>query len=143
MKTNLVILGSLFLFFTAVLPIHAKTAEQWYEQAFEQSLNSQYIKAIQSYRQALRLKKDWAKAHHGLAVMYFKLKDGVKAAHHLRLAKKFYPEADKFIPSIKLDPFTRTIIQNTVKVKATKLICNNSLLIKLYCYITILYFSIY
>tara|TARA_B100000686_G_scaffold286985_1_gene312139 strand:+ start:282 stop:458 length:177 start_codon:yes stop_codon:yes gene_type:complete len=29
LKTDLVILGSLFLFFTAVLPIHAKTTEQW------------------------------------------------------------------------------------------------------------------
>ncbi|MZH05599.1 MAG: hypothetical protein F3743_09405 [Nitrospinae bacterium] len=95
MKTTPVILGSLLLFFTTVSPAPAKTAEQWYEQAFEQSLDSQYMKAIQSYRQALRLKKDWAKAHHGLAVMYFKLKDGVKAAHHLRMAKKFYPKDDK------------------------------------------------
>ncbi|GIT64739.1 MAG: hypothetical protein Ct9H300mP23_03660 [Nitrospinota bacterium] len=75
------------LFFVVVLiawsisrGANATTAEEWYSQAFEQSLNAQYTKAIQSYRQALRLKKDWANAHHGLAVMYFKLKDGVKAA---------------------------------------------------------------
>ena len=111
LKTNLVILGALFLFFTTVLPVHAKTAEHWYEKAFEQSLNSQYSKAIQSYRQALRLKKDWAKAHHGLAIIYFKLKDGVKAAHHLRLAKKFYPEADKI---------NRAIIQRNLEKTYTR-----------------------
>ena len=95
-------LKPLILFFVVVLiawsisrGANATTAEEWYSQAFEQSLNAQYTKAIQSYRQALRLKKDWANAHHGLAVMYFKLKDGVKAAHHLRLAKKFYSQDDK------------------------------------------------
>ena len=95
-------LKPLILFFVVVLiawsisrGANATTAEEWYSQAFEQSLNAQYTKAIQSYRQALRLKKDWANAHHGLAVMYFKLKDGVKAAHHLRLAEKFYSQDDK------------------------------------------------
>ncbi len=95
MKNTRFILGCLFLILTTVSTVQAKTAEEWYEQAFEQSLNAQYSRAIQSYRQALRLKKDWAKAHHGLAVMYFKLKDGVKAAHHLRLAEKFYGPDDK------------------------------------------------
>ena len=95
-------LKPLILFFGVVLiassvsrGASATTAEEWYSQAFEQSLNAQYTKAIQSYRQALRLKKDWANAHHGLAVMYFKLKDGVKAAHHLRLAEKLYSQDDK------------------------------------------------
>ena len=95
-------LKPLILFFGVVLiawsisrGANATTAEEFYSQAFEQSLNAQYTKAIQSYKQALRLKKDWANAHHGLAVMYFKLKDGVKAAHHLRLAEKFYPREDK------------------------------------------------
>ena len=95
-------LKPLILFFGVVLiawsiscGANATTAEEFYSQAFKQSLNAQYTKAIQSYKQALRLKKDWANAHHGLAVMYFKLKDGVKAAHHLRLAEKFYPREDK------------------------------------------------
>lgn len=95
-------LKPLILFFVVVLiawsisrGANATTAEEWYSQAFEQSLNAQYTKAIQSYKQALRLKKDWANAHHGLAVMYFKLKDGVKAAHHLRLAEKLYSQDDK------------------------------------------------
>ena len=95
-------LKPLTLFFGVVLIVwsisrgaNATTAEEFYSQAFEQSLNAQYAKAIQSYKQALRLKKGWANAHHGLAVMYFKLKDGVKAAHHLRLAEKLYPQDDK------------------------------------------------
>ena len=73
-------LKPLILFFGVVLiawsisrGANATTAEEWYSQAFEQSLNAQYTKAIQSYRQALRLKKDWANAHHGLAVMYLSL----------------------------------------------------------------------
>lgn len=100
MKTIRLILACLLLIFTAVSSAHAKTAEEWYDQAFEQSLNAQYQKAVRSYRQALRLKKDWALAHHGLGIMYFNLKDGVKAAHHLRQAEKFYHLEDDINLSI-------------------------------------------
>ena len=57
-------LKPLILFFGVVLialsisrGASATTAEEFYAQAFEQSLNAQYTKAIQSYRQALRLKR--------------------------------------------------------------------------------------
>jgi len=91
LKITRLILVCLLIFYAS--SAHAKTAEEWYDQAFEQAVNAQYAKAVRSYRQALRLKKNWARAHHGLAVIYFKLKDGVKAAHHLRLAEKFYEDS--------------------------------------------------
>lgn len=73
--------------------LEAKTAEEWYREAFQHSLNGASQNAIRSYREALRLKPGWAKAHHGLAVAYYRIGDGVKAIHHLRRAEKLYRKA--------------------------------------------------
>ena len=86
MKTIL----SLFLLFTMVSNAQARTAEEWYALGFEQSLEGDRQNAVRSYQQALRLKKNWPEAHHNLALLFYHLKDGVKAIHHLRLAEKLY-----------------------------------------------------
>ena len=76
--------------FCMVSGAHARTAEEWYAIGFEQSLEEDRQKAVRSYQQALRLNKNWPKAHHNLALLFYHLKDGVKAVHHLRLAEKLY-----------------------------------------------------
>ena len=86
MKTVL----SIFLLFTMVSNAQARTAEEWYALGFEQSLEGDRQNAVRSYQQALRLKKNWPEAHHNLALLFYHLKDGVKAVHHLRLAEKLY-----------------------------------------------------
>ena len=86
MKTVL----SIFLLFTMVSNAQARTAEEWYALGFEQSLEGDRQNAVRSYQQALRLKKNWPEAHHNLALLFYHLKDGVKAIHHLRLAEKLY-----------------------------------------------------
>ena len=80
----------LLVTFCMVSGAHARTAEEWYAMGFEQSLEGDRQKAVRSYQQALRLKKNWPKVHHNLALLFYHLKDGVKAVHHLRLAEKLY-----------------------------------------------------
>jgi S1-C subfamily serine protease len=82
----LVVLFSFVLIFGA----QTRTAEEWYASGFEHSVKGNKEKAIRSYQQALRLRKNWPEAHHNLALLFYQLKDGVKAVHHLRLAEKFY-----------------------------------------------------
>ncbi|MFQ5451832.1 MAG: trypsin-like peptidase domain-containing protein [Nitrospinaceae bacterium] len=100
-------LGFLGLFFFAAgSPLEAKTAEDWYAEGFEQSLNGQNEKAVRSFQNALKLKRDWAQAHHGLAVLYYRMNEGVLAVHHLRRAEKLYareksPEAKKNLAIVR------------------------------------------
>jgi S1-C subfamily serine protease len=70
----------------------AKTAGEWYAEGFKLSLEGKDEQAISAYRKALRQKRDWAEVHHGLAVLYFRLKDGPKTIFHLRRARQFYKE---------------------------------------------------
>jgi S1-C subfamily serine protease len=76
--------------FSMVSELQARTAEEWYAKGFEQSLDGSKKKAIQSYQQALRLKNNWPQAHHNLSLLFYQIKDGVKAVYHLRLAEKLY-----------------------------------------------------
>ncbi len=68
----------------------AKTAEDWYREAFEFSLEGRQERAVQSYLQALALKSDWAEAHHALAVLYFRSGQGPQSIDHFRKAENFY-----------------------------------------------------
>ncbi len=90
MKTFLTLVWIGLVFVSAVPAQGAKSAQDWYAKGFEQSLNGQTDRAVQSYRRALKLKPGWAEAHHQLAVLYYRLKDGVRAVHHLRQAERFY-----------------------------------------------------
>jgi S1-C subfamily serine protease len=76
--------------FSMVAEVQARTAEEWYSIGFEQSIEGSREKAVYSYQQALRLKKNWPEVHHNLSLLFFQLKKGVEAVHHLRLAEKFY-----------------------------------------------------
>ena len=87
-KTSLVFLLSIVVVFSMVSVVQAKTAEEWYTLAFEQNLAGKREKAIRSYQQVLRLKNNWPQAHHNLALLFYRLKNGVMAVHHLRLAEK-------------------------------------------------------
>jgi S1-C subfamily serine protease len=80
----------MLLVFSMSSEVQARTAEEWYASGFELSVEGDRGKAVQSYQQALRLRKNWPEAHHNLALLFYQLKDGVKAVHHLRLAEKFY-----------------------------------------------------
>ena len=70
----------------------AKTADEWYAEGFKLSLEGKDEQAVSAYRKALRQKRDRAEVHHGLAVLYFRLKDGPKTIFHLRRAKQLYKE---------------------------------------------------
>ena len=84
------IVFSILFVFSMVSDVQARTAEEWYALGFEQNIEGRKEQAIRSYRQALRLRKNWPQAHHNLSLLFYQLKDGVKAVHHLRLAEKFY-----------------------------------------------------
>lgn len=101
------VFGSILLLWLSGSSLEAKTAEDWYEQAQEQTLNGQMDKALQSFRAALAKKPDWPQAHHGLAVVYFNLRDGVQAVYHLRRAERSYlkipndPEAERNLAIVR------------------------------------------
>lgn len=76
--------------FSGVNVLDARNAEEWYREAFEFSLRGMNENAISAYLQAVQIKPDWAEAHHGLAVVYDRLEDGVQAVFHLRKAEKLY-----------------------------------------------------
>ncbi len=94
MKSFLALVWIGILVLSAAPAQGAKSAEDWYARGFEQSLNGHSERALQSYRRALQLKPGWAEAHHQLAVLYYRLKDGVRAVHHLRQAERFYLKGD-------------------------------------------------
>ncbi|MBT5632044.1 MAG: tetratricopeptide repeat protein, partial [Nitrospina sp.] len=105
-KTSLVFLLSIVVVFSMVSVVQAKTAEEWYTLAFEQNLAGKREKAIRSYQQVLRLKNNWPQAHHNLALLFYRLKNGVMAVHHLRLAEKLYltdsdPESNRNLKIVK------------------------------------------
>lgn len=79
-----------FFVLSMISGAQAKTAEEWYAVGFEQSIEGDRERAVRSYKQALLLKKDWPQAHHNLGLLYYQLKDGLKAVQHLSLAEKFY-----------------------------------------------------
>ncbi len=106
-----IILNILFVF-PMVSELQARTAEEWYSLGFEQNLEGRKENAIRSYQQALRLKKNWPQAHHNLSLLFYQLKDGVKAVHHLRLAEKFYLE-DSSLESIRNLQVVRKNLQKT------------------------------
>lgn len=66
------------------------TPEGWYERAFEQSLQDEASEAVQSYLKALQIDPDMAEAHHGVGVLYYRMRDGVQAIFHLRAAGNIY-----------------------------------------------------
>ena len=68
--------GALLLGLLVAANSSAKTAEDWYREGFELSLEGRQERAAQSYLQALTLKPDWAEAHHALAVLYFRSGQG-------------------------------------------------------------------
>lgn len=74
----------------SVSALEAKTAEEWYADAFEKSVNGKDDQALRSYQNALKLKPGWAEAHHAVAIVYSRLKSGPQAIHHLRRAEKIY-----------------------------------------------------
>jgi len=90
MKFFLILTGFGFFQMFAGSFLEAKTAEEWYAAGFEQSLKGKNHRAVQSYQKALRLKPGWAKAHHSLGVLFYRLQDGVQSVHHLRQAEKNY-----------------------------------------------------
>jgi S1-C subfamily serine protease len=90
LKTVFLSVLQMLFVFSMVSVAQARTADEWYALGFELSIEGNREKAVRSYQQALRLKKNWPQAHHNLALLFYHLKDGVKAVHHLRLAKKLY-----------------------------------------------------
>lgn len=82
--------GGMLLGFLVAVNGVAKTAEDWYREAFELSLEGQQERAMQSYLQALTLKSDWAEAHHALAVLYFRSGQGPQSIDHFRQAEDLY-----------------------------------------------------
>lgn len=68
----------------------AKTVEDWYQDGFNHSIEGKDSSAIVAYRMALRLDPNFAQAHHGLALVYYRKGNGVQAVHHLRRAEKLY-----------------------------------------------------
>ena len=68
---------------------YAESAEGWYQQAFDKA-DTKPQEAIHAYLKAIELKPQWAEAHHGLAVIYFQTKDGVRAIDQLRKAELYY-----------------------------------------------------
>lgn len=89
-KTSIVLFFLSLFVFMMISDAQARTAGEWYVLGFEQNIEGRKEEAVRSYQQALRLKKNWPQVHHNLSLLFYQLKDGVKAVHHLRLAEKFY-----------------------------------------------------
>ncbi len=68
----------------------AQSAEDWYRQGFEHSLQENSGAAIQAYRNALDRRPDWAEAHHALATLLFRSGQGPQAIAQFRMAEREY-----------------------------------------------------
>lgn len=68
----------------------AQSAEDWYRQGFEHSLQENSPAAIQAYRNALDLRLDWAEAHHALGTLLFRSGQGPQAIAQFRMAARAY-----------------------------------------------------
>ena len=68
----------------------AQSAEDWYRQGFEHSLQENSGAAIQAYRNALDLRPDWAEAHHALGTLLFRSGQGPQAIAQFRMAERSY-----------------------------------------------------
>ncbi|MCZ6541055.1 MAG: trypsin-like peptidase domain-containing protein [Nitrospinae bacterium] len=68
----------------------AQSAEDWYRQGFELSLQENSQAAIQAYRNALDLRPDWAEAHHALGTLLFHSGQGPQAIAQFRMAEREY-----------------------------------------------------
>ena len=84
----------ILVFFAFLLTVDgfAKTAEQWYREGVELSLDGSQDRAVKAFQQALKIKPDWAEAHHALGVQYFTIRSGLKGISHLRKAARYYRE---------------------------------------------------
>lgn len=70
--------------------VPGQSAEGWYRKGFEQSLEGRAGAAIQSYRNALDLRPDWAEAHHALGTLLFRSGQGPQAIAQFRMAERYY-----------------------------------------------------
>jgi len=68
----------------------AKSAEDWYLEGVELSLDGAQDRAVNAFLQAINIKPEWAEAHHALGVQYFKIDSGLQGITHLRKAVRFY-----------------------------------------------------
>lgn len=68
------------------------TAEQFVAAGNKYALAKQHDRAIEAYRQALKLKPELAAAHHGLGSVYVNLGRNAEALEHLRAAARLDPE---------------------------------------------------
>ena len=84
----------------------AKSAEDWYREGVELSLDDAQERAVQAFHQALSIKPEQAEFHHALGVQYFKINSGLQGITHLRKAARLYQK--------RSDPLAR---KNLVIVK--------------------------
>ncbi len=103
--SRIMVLAVIFLY-AAPENLRAESAEDLYKKAFQHSLEGNSGKAIDAYQRALRIKPDFAEAHHGLAVLYFETGEGVRAIDHFRTAETHYrnrtdPQARKNLPIVR------------------------------------------
>ncbi len=68
----------------------AQSAEDWYRQGFEHSLQENSGAAIQDYRNALDRRPGWAEAHHALGTLLFRSGQGPQAIAQFRMAERSY-----------------------------------------------------
>lgn len=68
----------------------ASTAEDLYRKGFDLSVDGNSEASRQAYLQALKIRQDFAEAHHALGVLYFSRGQGVEAIDHFRKAEKHY-----------------------------------------------------
>ena len=88
LRWQISVLG-LLAFFLAV-DGSAKTAEDWYREGVELSLDGSRNKALHAFLEAIAIKPQWAEAHHALGVQYFKMDSGLQGITHLRKAARYY-----------------------------------------------------
>ena len=82
------VLGLLAIFLT--VDSFANSAEDWYREGVELSLDGAQDPAVHAFLKAINIKPEWAEAHHALGVQYFKIDAGLQGITHLRKAARFY-----------------------------------------------------
>ncbi len=70
----------------------ATTAEDLYRKGFDLSVDGNSEASRWAYLQALKIRPDFAEAHHALGVLYFSKRQGVEAIDHFRKAEKYYQD---------------------------------------------------
>ena len=94
-----IIIGVSILMLSATSAFAQMTAKDHFNRGNDYYEQGDYEKALASYKEAIRIKPDFAEAHYELGRIFDKTEDGENAKFYMKKAKELFIEQDKPISS--------------------------------------------